>query len=184
MARGRALFLSAASGLLQWCHDFDRVLAASWLARRRCLLHVQAVVRRGQKQDRRGQKQDRSVRARYKQHLRDPHDWPSLVTHFGQRSGVGSGWYLKRPGRVKRNLNEERWQECEMPWKLPPSGPITAVPECEITKAEEEKQVKLQPLPPPDYPPPGWCTKASAKAFMTPRSVENPQQSLGSATFD
>ncbi len=124
------------------------------------------------------------VFARYKQHLRDPHDWPRLVAHFGQENGVGSGWYLERPGKVKRNLNEERWEEYEIPWELPPSGPITAVPQWETRKPQEEKEVKLQPLPPPDYPPPGWCMAGSAKAPMTRRSVDNPWESLRAATSD
>ena len=100
------------------------------------------------------------------------------MAHFGHEIEVGSGWYLERPGRANRNLNEERWQEYEVAWKPPTPGPITAVPDRGTTKAEEENQVKLQPLPPPDYPPPGWSTKVSAKAVMTRRSVENPSESL------
>ncbi len=61
------------------------------------------------------------------------------MAHFGHENGVGSGWCLERPGRANRNLNEERWQEYEMAWKPPTPGPITAVPDRETTKAEEEK---------------------------------------------
>ena len=38
------------------------------------------------------------------------------------------------------------------------------------------QEVKLQPLPPPDYPPPGWSANVSAQASMTRRHAEIPSK--------